>query len=186
MTGAGGRLEPALLKCTTSAHPGVSARRRRISSSEKPTLTRLLYGQRHGEQLGVTRAPRRQLAAHERYAVHAEEAEVRRPREGVGERGLAARLTYAPERHVCRERARLGRKAEAATRDVHLLGERGHAARGILEPRPPHPRAPAQRGGGGGGGATPRRPRAAPSIAQGSTTAARSASVSSGTRVSST
>src|SRR5262244_1766257 len=126
MTGAGGRLEPALLKCTTSAHPGVSARRRRISSSEKPTLTQLLYGQRRGEQLGVTRAPRRQLAAHERHAFHAQGAEVRRPREGVGERGLATHLTYTPERHVGRERARLGRKAQAATRDVDLLGERRH------------------------------------------------------------
>src|SRR5512138_502744 len=94
-TGAGGRLAPALLKCATSAHPGVSARRRRISSSVKPTLTRLLYGERHRDELGVTRAARRQLAAHQRDALHPQRAEARGARKRVREPRLAVRLAYA-------------------------------------------------------------------------------------------
>src|SRR5215510_3676717 len=141
MTGAGGRLEPALLKCTTSAHPGVSARRRRISSSEKPTVTRLLYGQRRGEQLGVARATRRQLAVHQRDALHTQAAEVRGPGERLTERWLTARLAHAAECHMRGERAGLARKAEAAATGVHAVGERRHAAGRILQPRPEHARA---------------------------------------------
>src|SRR5919108_1394706 len=111
-TGAGGRLAPALLKCVTSAHPGVSARSRRISSSVKPTVTRSLYGQRRRGELGVTRAPRRQLAAHQRHALDAQTAEVRAACQRIGQPGLAARLAHPAERDVRRELARLARKAE--------------------------------------------------------------------------
>src|SRR5262245_42801657 len=136
MTGAGGRLEPALLKCTTSAHPGVSARRRRISSSEKPTVTRLLYGQRRGEQLGVTRATRRQLAAHQRHALHTQPAEVGGARERLAERRLAAWLAHAAERHVRGERTGLARKPETAAAEVDALGQRRQAAGRVLERGP--------------------------------------------------
>src|SRR5882672_11822999 len=105
-TGAGGRLDPALLKCATSAHPGVSARRRRISSSVKPSVTRLLYGQRRRGELRVARAPRRQLAAHERNALDPDPPDVRRLRQRLAERGLAPRLADPTERDVRGERPR--------------------------------------------------------------------------------
>src|SRR5882672_11863925 len=139
-TGAGGRLEPALLKCATSAQPGVSARRRRSSSSVKPAVTALLYGQRRRGELRVARAPRRQLAAHQRHAPDGDPAEVHRPRQRLTELRPARRLADATERHVRGEGTPLARKAELAAARVDRVGERGQRAGAVLEPRPEHAR----------------------------------------------
>src|SRR5690349_9356723 len=128
MTGAGGRLEPALLKCVTSAHPGVSARSRASSSSVKPTVTRSLYGERRRGQLGVARASWRQLAAHERHALDAQAPEVGGTSERLAERRLPSGLAHAAERDVPGERSRLTRHAEIRAATLDALGHRRERA----------------------------------------------------------